>query len=238
MDAGAQALDRAVSAQTQADNAAAASQQRINEIRDRTQDAAGRYAQTLAEIDSLTQYNEHLAEQVRSQEEEIASIERQLLDIETTNREVQPLMVEMVNKLDEFVNADLPFLLDERRNRVANLMQLLDRSDVAISEKYRRILEAYQIELEFGRTLEAYEGKLGDGADAKTVQFVKLGRVSLMYQTLDGAETGYYDAQQRKWVQDNNYARAVEAALSIARQEGAPDLLQGIPVPAPEEVRS
>ena len=110
------------------------------------------------------------------------------------------------------------------------------RSDVAISEKYRRILEAYQIELEFGRTLEAYNGMLGEGAQARTVQFVRLGRISLMYQTLDGTETGYYDAQAKAWVEDESYTESVTAALAVARQEGAPDLLR-VPVPAPQGVR-
>lgn len=233
----AQSVDAAVTAQTQTDNAAAASQQTINEVVDRTQDAANKYAQALAELDSLTKYNEQLQKQVNSQVEEMGSIQKQLTDIETTNREVMPLMERMVDTLDKFVAADVPFLLEERTNRVNNLKGIMDSADVAISEKYRRILEAYQIELEYGRTLEAYNGSLGEGANVRTVQFVRLGRVSLMYQTLDGAETGYYDAQKRAWVQDNSYMQAVSDALSVARKEGAPNLIH-VPVPAPQEVRS
>ena len=76
-----------------------------------------------------------------------------------------------------------------------------------------------------------------DGSGERTVDFVRLGRVSLMYQTLDGAETGYWNAQDRKWVVDNNYAEAVAEARRVARKDGAPDLLK-VPVPAPQEVRS
>ena len=169
----------------------------INEIRERTQDAAGRYAQAMADAESLERYNNQLNEQVKSQQTEIASIERQLLDIETTNREVQPLMEQMVDTLEQFVKLDVPFFLDERTTRVESLKDMMTRADVTISEKYRRILEAYQIELEYGRTLDAYEGRLGTGADARTVEFVRLGRVSLMYRTLDGAETGYWDASKK-----------------------------------------
>ena len=75
---------------------------------------------------------------------------------------------------------------------------MMSRADVTISEKYRRILEAYQVELDYGRTLEAYEGKLGSGDDARTVQFLRVGRVALLYQTLDGKETGYWDARQEE----------------------------------------
>ena len=234
--AGAQ-LNEALTAQRQVDREAAQAQAEITAIRERTQDAASRYAQALQDADSLERYNKQLDEQVQSQETEIASIEQQLLDIETTNREVQPLMQQMVDVLEQFVALDVPFLLEERTGRVQNLKDMMARADVTISEKYRLILEAYQIELEYGRTLDAYEGRLGSGADARTVEFVQLGRVSLMYQTLDGEETGYWDAQQKTWVEDASYKEAVEEALGVARQKGAPELLT-VPVPAPQEVRS
>jgi chromosome segregation ATPase len=231
-------LDSTVSGQEEVDRAAAASQANIDEIVELTQDAAQRYARALAEADSLQQYNDQLERQVRSQETEMASLEQQMLEIDTTNRELQPLMERMVDSLDQFVSVDVPFLLDERRGRVASLQDLLARADVSVSEKYRRILEAYQIELEYGRTLEAYEGVLEvEGQEPRTVEFVQLGRVALMYQTLDGAETGYWDNQQKTWVVDNSYADEVEKALQVARQEVAPDLLI-LPVPAPEEVGS
>jgi Protein of unknown function (DUF3450) len=233
--AGAQ-LGQALTAQAQVDSDAARSQEAISRIREQTQDAASRYAQALADAESLERYNSQLSEQVQSQEEEIGSIEKQLLDIETTNREVQPLMQQMVDTLETFVALDLPFLLAERTSRVQNLKNMMSRADITISEKYRLILEAYQIELEYGQTLEAYEGLLGTGADARTVEFVKLGRVSLMYQTLDGEETGYWDAQQKTWVEDNSYAEAVEIALRMV-DGGRSDLLT-VPVPAPQEVRS
>jgi hypothetical protein len=234
--AGAQ-LEEALRAQVQVNDAAGQSQKQINDIRERTQDAAGRYAQAVADAESLERYNRQLNEQVQSQEMEMASIERQLLDIETTTREVQPLMQQMVDTLDQFVKLDVPFFLAERTARVQGLKDMMARADVTISEKYRRILEAYQIELEYGRTLDAYEGRLGTGDDARTVEFVRLGRVSLMYRTLDGSETGYWDAMKKDWVIDPSYHDAVEEALRVARGDGAPDLLI-VPVPAPTEVRS
>jgi Protein of unknown function (DUF3450) len=233
----AQTVDNAVNAQVAVDKDAAASQDRINEIRDKTQDAASKYAQAVAESESMEKYNKQLASQVADQQKEMGSIEKQLVEIETTNREVQPLMQQMVDTLARFVSLDVPFLLQERTNRVQSLQDLMPRADVAISEKYRRIIEAYQIELEYGRTLETYAGVLDDGGAQRTVDFVRLGRVSLMYQTLDGSETGYWNAQEKKWVVDNSYAEAVAEARRVAKKDGAPDLLK-IPVPAPQEVRS
>jgi hypothetical protein len=234
--AGAQ-LQEALTAQVQADQAAAQSQNTVNELRERTQDAAARSAQSNAEAESLERFNRQLEEQVRDQEREVASIESQLVDIETTQREVQPLMLQMVDTLARFIELDVPFQLEERTRRVENLKALMPRADVAISEKYRLILEAYQIELDYGQTLEAYEGRLGTGPDARTVVFAQLGRVSLMYRTLDGSETGYWDANQRTWVVDNSYAQAIEKAIRVANGDDNADLLT-VPVPAPQEVRS
>ncbi len=233
----AQTIEAAATAQVGVDKAAAASQDRINQTLDKTQDAASKYAQSLAEAESMEKYNKQLGEQVKEQEAQVVSIEKQLLDIETTNREVQPLMQKMVDTLQQFVALDVPFLLEERTKRVASLQTLMTEADVSISEKYRRIIEAYQIELEYGRTLEAYEGLIGEGADARTVDFVRLGRISLMYQTLDGSETGYWNAEEKKWTVDNSYAHAVAEARRVAKKNGAPDLLT-VPVPAPQEVRS
>jgi hypothetical protein len=200
-------------------------------------DAANRYSQAKADTVSLERFIRQQEDQVRSQEMEIASLERQLVEIETTNRQVQPLMEQMVNTLARFVELDVPFLLEERTDRVRNLQNLMTRSDVTVSEKYRLILEAYQTELDYGRTLEAYSGRLGTGADARTVEFARLGRVSLMYRTLDGSETGYWDANQKMWVVDDSYADKVEEAIRVARGDGAPELLI-VPVPVPQEVRS
>jgi hypothetical protein len=202
-----------------------------------TEDAASRYARAIADTESLQRYNMLLEEQVRSQEAEVASIGRQMVEIETTSRQVQPLMQEMVNTLDQFIKLDVPFLLEERTARVADLKRVMDRADVSIAEKYRMILDAYQSELEYGRTIEAYSGRLGTGPDARTVEFARLGRVSLMYRTLDGSETGYWDAQKKDWVQDASISGAVDEALRRAKDDGPPELLT-VPVPAPQEVRS
>jgi septal ring factor EnvC (AmiA/AmiB activator) len=222
--------EAATNAQAETNATAVAAQQNINNAVDQTQELNNQYAQALAELDSLNKYNEQLQQQVTAQEQEMASIQTQLTEIETTNREVLPLMERMVTTLEQFVQADIPFYLEERTKRVNDLKDLMVRADVAISEKYRRILEAYQIELDYGRALETYEGELSEG---RTVQFVKLGRVSLMYQTLDGSETGYWDAQAKNWVQAPEYADNIAEALSVARNDGAPDLLR-VPVPAPQ----
>ena len=215
----------------------AASQERIDGLDDETQKLAAEYRQVKNETESLQTYNRQIEAQLPSQLEEMQQLELQLKEIEATSRDILPLMQRMLETLEQFVQLDLPFLPEERAKRVATLLAMMDQANVTISEKFRRIVEAYQIEMEYGRTLEAYEGKLSEGDEARTVQFLRVGRVALMYQTLDQKETGYWDANTKTWVVDDSYRHAFAKNLAVAKKLGAPDLLV-VPVPAPKEVNS
>jgi hypothetical protein len=230
-------LEPVLREQIATDDAAIASQERVNELSDETRDLLLQYRQYLNETRNLNEYSKQLAVQVQSQVGEIEFVKQQLVEVENTARDVLPLMQKMLDTLDRFVEIDLPFQLDERRKRVAALRDAMNRADVTVSEKYRRILEAYQIEVDYGRTLEAYQGELGEGERTRTVRFLRLGRVALVYQTLDGEETGYWDAQQKKWVRDDSYRSAVKHGFAVAEKAIAPDLLT-VPIPAPLESRS
>ena len=231
------ALERVVKEQVATDEAARASQERINQLDDETQRLLSEYRRALADAESYTIYAKQLAAQVDSQNEEMNAMNQQLVEVETTSREVAPLMERMLETLEQFVALDVPFLLDERQNRVIKLQEMMTRADVTISEKFRRIVEAYQVEMDYGRTIEAYEAKLSDAADARTVLLLRVGRVGLLYQTLDGKETGYWDANAKSWVVDDSYAHSFKEGIAVAKKTRAPELLR-IPVPAPKEAKS
>lgn len=232
-----QVLAAAVDEQARADKEAVSSQERVSELDDETQKLLAQYRTALGEKESIEAYSEQLKTQVQSQLEDIQSIERQLTEVETTAREVVPLTQKMLDTLASFVELDVPFLIEERRNRVKSLQDIMERADVTLSEKYRRVVEAYQIEMEYGRTLEAYDGHLGEGEGARTVQFLRVGRVALLYQTLDGNETGYWDADSKSWAVDDDYRRAFERGVGVAKKLTAPDLIR-VPVHAPKESAS
>lgn len=220
-----------ISEQVKTEEAAQASQRKIAQLDDEATKMLAEYRMAIAEAASLKSYNDQLAAQVKSQNDEVEAMTKQLSEIETTSKEVLPMMQKMVVTLDQFVKLDMPFLPDERANRVAQLKDLMNRADVSVSEKYRRIVEAYQIEIEYGRTLEAYQGKV----DEKTVDFLRAGRIALMYQTLDGKETGYWDRAKNKWVVDDEYRPVITAGLKVAKKQAAPDFIR-VAVPAPKEI--
>jgi hypothetical protein len=200
--------------------------------------AGERYAKILADTDSLARYNEQESQQLKSQESEAALLDKQLLDIDETSAQIVPLIQKMYTALQEFVKADLPFLdptqagPDTRKERMDRLSELMADEKVSNAERYRRLMEAYQIEMDYGRNMVAYKGKLPDGRD---VDFVRVGRVSLLYRTLDGEESGYWNAEQKQWVADDHYNKAIQSAILIATKESAPDLVT-VPVPAPQEM--
>jgi chromosome segregation ATPase len=228
------AVEPALQEQIATDRDAAASQKRVDETSDSTRDLVLQYRQYLTETQSLREYTQQLEQQVKSQQTEIEFVQKQLVEIESTQRDVLPLMQRMLDTLARFVELDVPFQLEERTKRIAGLREMMTKADVTVSEKYRRIIEAYQIETEYGRTLEAYQGKLSDD---KTVRFLRVGRVALLYQTLDGTETGYWDAASQKWVVDDSYAQAVQKGFAIADKAVAPDLIEA-PIPAPTDAKS
>lgn len=215
----------------------ARSQKKVDKLSDQTQELYQEYRHSLMRLNSRKLYNNNLEQLVESQKQEIKSYNTQLGQIDDTQRDVIPLMIKMVDTLDKFIQLDQPFLLEERKSRVADLKSLLTRSDVSTSEKYRRIMEAYQVEMEYGRTIEAYRATLGTEGTPRTVNMFRLGRVALYYQTLDGKESGMWDKSTRKWVKlSSDYRLPISKGLRIARKQAAPDLLI-LPIGASEKAQ-
>lgn len=201
--------------------AQAGSQQRVDALAEEGRDLSDQYRGTLRESEGLKLYLQQLRAQLKSQEEEMAVIRQESEELDRTNIEILPLMQRMLGSLEQFEQLDVPFLKEERTARVAKLKEMMPRADVTVSEKYRRIVEAYQIEMEYGRTIEAYRARLKD----KEVDFLRVGRVGLLYQTPDGAETGYWDREKKDWVVDDHYAEGVREGLKVARKQTSPNLL-------------
>lgn len=219
--------------QSKANQDARESQKRVDELDDETKRMLDEYASVLSRTENMRIYNQQLERYIVSQQEEMVSIRRQIEELTETNHGIVPLMLRMLASLEQFVAIDIPFLANERNDRVADLKAMMDRADVSTSEKYRRILEAYQIENEYGRTIEVYRGALKNGDQEMTVDYLRIGRIALMYQSLDGNKQAFWNDQTKSWEElPSSYSRAVRDGIRIARQQAAPDLIK-IPVPGP-----
>ncbi|MBL6986385.1 MAG: DUF3450 domain-containing protein [Methylobacter sp.] len=195
------------------------------------------YRSVTRQTDILQTYNQHLSDMLVSQAEEKASLETQLKDIEVTKQEIVPLIVHMLDSLDKFIQMDLPFLPEERKQRLSRLKELVVKADVSEAEKFRRIMEAFQVENEYGNTIEAYKGSIMLNGVNSSVDFLRLGRVALYYQRLDGSETGFWNKEEKRWqALSSDYSASIRNGLRIARKETAPDMLT-VPVSAPEAAK-
>ena len=137
-------------------------------------------------------------------------------------------MARMIDGLEQFIELDVPFLLEEERlPRVAKLRGMLARADVTVAEKARRVFEAYQIESDYGRTIEAYTGKLDLDGGSFDAEFLRVGRVALMYRTIGDQRHGFWDRTREHWTElpPTPYRRMMEQGLKVARQEIAPELI-------------
>jgi len=237
-EAPSKALAEAVEHQVRSNDASAAAQKSIDGLRDQTQRMLEEYRDALRQTEVLSAYNAHLRRLIESQETEQASLEKQIRDVEVTRRELVPLMLRMTETLQRFVSLDRPFLPEERARRITELNSLMNRADVSDAEKFRRLLEAYQVENEYGKTIEAYRAELKNGGNnTRTVDFLRVGRVGLFYQSLDGLESGVWNNKMRQWQKlPANYNNAIHTGLGIARKERAPELLS-IAVEPPEAAR-
>jgi hypothetical protein len=222
-------LDAALEAQKSSIEEAGRSQARVVRLAEETNELLGEYRVAVQRLDRLRVYNDNLAALVADQAREQADIDRQLASFHEVQQEIVPLMFDMIEDLASLIELDLPFQLEERRDRVARLRELMDRADVTVSEKYRQIMNAYQVEADFSRTLEAYDGRLGE----RRVAFFRVGRVLLAYQTPDRAETGFWNRNTRDWELANDFRNDVVEGLRVARKQAAPNLLR-LPLPAPE----
>jgi hypothetical protein len=214
-------------------------QTQVDRLSDQTEDLVTQYRQVINTIEGLRVYNNLLQKQVDNQMAEMGSIEDSIDRVSSIERQVVPLMVRMIDALESFMQLDLPFLGEEREKRVADLRAMMERSDVTAAEKFRRVLEAYQIENDYGRTIEAYTGTLELDGKAQEVNFLRIGRVSLLFQTLSGERSGVWDQTNQGWAElsPTRYRQQIANGLRIARKQAAPDLLV-MPVPAPQDSAS
>ena len=208
----------------------AAQQSRIDSLADRHREFVQEFRTLTIRLDNQNAYNKHLGEIVQSQDAELKALERQLASVQHTNEELFPFMGRMFTGLRDLVAVDAPFLPVERQGRLKQIEDLLHTADVSVGEKFRRIMEAYRAELEYGRNLEAYRGKLTLNETSREVEFLRVGRVGIYYRTLDGREIGYWSTGDRAWKPlAGKHRSGIDRAFRISRKETAPDMIR-IPV--------
>tara|TARA_B100001121_G_scaffold88396_1_gene78496 strand:- start:1714 stop:2460 length:747 start_codon:yes stop_codon:yes gene_type:complete len=219
-------VDTTINSQVDASNESIVLQNKIDELDIESKKIYFDYKDTLNEYNSLKNYDDQLAQIIEAQIEEISSINEQLESLDTINIDILPLLKRMVDSLSKFIEIDIPFLIDERIERVKDLDQLIIRADVTTAEKFRKIFEAYQLEANFGKTIEAYQGFLDIDGDERAVDYFRLGRLGLFYRTPNGRETGYWESNSKAWVHmGSSLDDEIKAALDIGNRQAPPNFI-------------
>ena len=232
----AQSVDQVLQAGQRRLSLAQQSQERVNSIVEATNSLGDQYRAINKEIDGLKVYNRLMAAQTDGQQATLEDIALSIDQVTVINRQIFPLMTRMIDTLEQSVDFDVPFLLVERRNRVATLKDIMERSDVNAAEKFRKVMEAYQIENDYGSSSEYYDDTLTFGDDTRSYNMLRIGRVGLYFQSDDAAITGRWDKTGGEdgtgaWVRDDSARNEVRTGLRMAKELIAPEMIV-IPVQA------
>lgn len=219
-------LNTARNVEAQTITQSAQSQARINQSSDKAFELKSDVAMLEQEVANLEVYERHLKDVVDNQQQEMTSIDRQLEQISDTRQGVVPLMYQMLEGLEQHIASDKPIRQQARLARLDELKALMPQADVSDAEKYRRILEAYQIEMDYGIKLGSYRSLINVGSEIEAEQLY-LGRLSLVARSLDRSQYWTWDSLQNNWVAvDAAMAPQIDKAFAIANKQASPALIE------------
>ncbi|MFT7371679.1 MAG: hypothetical protein ACI9T9_000355 [Oleiphilaceae bacterium] len=177
----------------------AASQEIILSSQNTTQKLLAEFQALNKELDQLKINQAHLQQTQTQQAVSMRSLQKQLNSVASTEKSIIPHLLSMIDWLDDFIAQDIPFHQEERQQRINYLKTSIIEPNTSLPERYRRVLEAYQIESEFGYTIEAYPNTITLTNTNVHVKLLRIGRVGLYYQSEDGHRSGYWDHKKGVW---------------------------------------
>lgn len=213
------------------------SQARVDKLNDQRLKLLDEYKAVNKIIDGLRVYNSQLETQIAAQKKRLDELEESINNATVIKRQITPLMHRMYDGLEQFVNLDVPFHKQEREDRLQFISDALDNPDIPDSEKFRQVLEGYQIESEYGRKLDAYSDVVDISGSEVNVNVLRVGRIALVAQTKDEKVTMAWDNDQRQWVElPAAYRNPVRQGIRIARKQATVDIMM-LPIEAPENAQ-
>ncbi|MCL9781270.1 DUF3450 domain-containing protein [Vibrio sp. S4M6] len=220
-------LSSAQAIQNQTNTQSAKSQVKVDASADESIKLRAEIEQLKQQVKNLTIYRDHMAAMIKSQDQEMSSIQSQIGEINKTRQGVVPLMYQMIDGLKQIVATSEPIQLQQREARVAKLQALMSQADVSDAEKYRQIIEAYQIELDYGNKLQQYQSQITLKSGQKVeAQVLHLGRISMIARNPDHSQYWIWDDSTKSWTQaDSSLDSNLNQAYQVATKQSTPSLL-------------
>lgn len=233
--ASAQSVDSVMDADGERIQQAVESQERVDAIGSETDQLVADYRLVLKDIEGRRVYNRQLELLIADQVVVLADLAQSIDRATSMEVDLVPLQLQMLDALSQYIELDLPFLLDERRARIERLENNMSRSDLSVAEKFRQVLEAYEIEAGYSQAIDDYSDIININGQELEVDILRVGRIALMYQTKDQASTGAWNTATGAWeeLSSGDYKSAVQLGLRISKQQAAMEILN-VPVAAPQ----
>jgi len=199
------------------------SQDRIDQTERQTDKIVNEYKVVSKQVEGLKLYNEQKRIQIQAQLDLMDKLDNQLTQVVVIQRQIPPLAQKMLDTLETFISLDTPFRKEERRERVDLVRSSLAKPKVTASEQVRQVLEAYNIEAEYGRKIDTYEDELSDGT---VVNILVIGRIGMFYQTKDERTSDRWNNETGEWEElSSSYRKPIRDAIRIAKKLAPTDML-------------
>jgi len=225
-------IDSAISIENKITKTSARSQVKVDSFAEQTSDMLTEYTALLKLIDMRQNHNRSLSSHIGQQEAEMQSLQDDIDGMDETQRAIIPLMDEMIVSLDSFVNLDIPFYLEKRNKLITKLKNTMIRADVQVAEKYRLILAAYEREIAYGNGFDSYVDSIETDTGPMEVEFLRFGRLLLVYLTLDSKSAGYWNVDSGSFEPlDDEYLRSIANGIKMANGQTSNTLIK-LPVNA------
>ena len=213
------------------------SQIKIDSMDDDTSLIVNEYITVSKQIEGLRVYNAQMRKQIDRQEERLKEIDKTMKEAQVMQRQIPPFTRRMLAGIEKSIELDMPFHLAERKERIAFAKAAIDNPTVSSAEGLRQVLETFNVEMEYGRKLDNYKDTIDIEGQPREVNVLRVGRLSLVYQSSDGSLTGAWDNKEREWVElDNSYRNPTKKGLRIANRLATVSMLE-LPIPNPEAVK-
>ena len=173
-------------------------------------DLTARYRAAMAQVDYLDKTRAFEQKEVNSLDASIAELNRRMVESVKLKDNLEDTLNVVVDHLENRVNKDIPFLMNERRERIASVREAIAKPELSAAEKLRRVLEALQVEANYGNTVDVSQERIKVGDEEISADIIRIGRVSVFWRSPDGNRVGEFDRGTGQWVEmDHKYAHVI-----------------------------
>jgi len=184
------------------------------------------YKGFVLENEILKTANETLSRDEAKHNALVKNLEQQKIESLRIQREMLPFLTSTLGRLEKRVQMDAPFLQKERHTRLQKLTDTMEDIDTGIGEKYRKVMEALFVEAEYGNTIEVYQEKVVVSGHGVLGNILRLGRVSLLFLSLDQASAAMFNVGQNQWIPlDKSYVPALVAGVEMTSKRRPVELI-------------